>query len=670
MPSRQELANAIRVLSMDAVQRAGSGHPGMPMGMADIAEVVWNDFLRHNPEHPHWLDRDRFVLSNGHGSMLHYALLHLSGYALPLKELQRFRQLHSMTPGHPEYGDTPGVETTTGPLGQGIANAIGMAIGERAMAAQYNRPGYCIVNHWTWVFAGDGCLMEGISHEACSLAGSLGLGKLILIYDDNNISIDGEVSGWFNDDTPARFAAYGWQVIDAVDGHDADSIHTALVSARREQTRPTLVVCKTIIGFGAPHKQGTAAAHGAPLGKDEIAAARERLGWKHEPFKIPDAIYAGWDARTTGREHEAQWSQDFASYSAEYPHLAAEFTRRSKAILPPGWAAHSDRLITATATKAEDIATRKASQNALEHFGPILPELIGGSADLAGSNLSLWSGSRALTRTDANANYIYFGVREFAMVAIASGLALHGGFIPYSATFLMFSEYARNALRMAALMKLRSVFVLTHDSIGLGEDGPTHQAVEQAASLRLIPNMSVWRPCDAVESAVAWRHALERTDGPTSLLFSRQSLPHQSRTKQQLSAVCRGGYVLNDCDPTLSLRAIIIATGSEVALAMDAATVLAKRNIGVTVVSMPSVDVFEAQDSDYKQAVIPSTVKARVAVEAGVSDGWYKYVGSDGRVVGIHTFGASAPAKDVFTYFGFTVDNVVAAVISAIQDTG
>ncbi len=666
MATQQDLVNAIRVLSMDAVQQAASGHPGMPMGMADIAEVVWRDFLRHNPENPQWPNRDRFMLSNGHGSLLHYVLLHLCGYALPLAEIKRFRQLHSLTPGHPEYGDTPGIETTTGPLGQGIANAVGMAIAERVLAAQFNRGEHCIVDHWTWVFAGDGCLMEGISHEACSLAGTLGLGKLIVIYDDNGISIDGEVSGWFSDDTAARFNAYGWQVIADVEGHDRDSIRLALVSARAERSRPTLIACKTVIGYGAPHKQATAAAHGAPLGSAEVAAVRQRLGWPHPPFEIPQAIYDGFDARPAGRLFEAQWLADFAAYKAAHAELAAEFTRRIEGRLPEQWAADCARLTAATVTKAEAMASRKASHNMLQHFGTALPELIGGSADLAGSNLTLWRGSRALSRSDSDANYIYFGVREFAMVAITSGLALHRGFIPYSATFLVFSDYARNAIRMAALMKLRSVLILTHDSLGLGEDGPTHQPIEHAASLRLIPNLSLWRPCDAVETAIAWRYALERRHGPTALLLSRQALPHQRRDESALANIKHGAYVLCDAQPGLALQAIIIATGSEVALAMQAATELAARNLGIRVVSMPSTDAFAAADARYRETVIPRSVKARVVIEAGATASWHQYAGSDGTVIGIDTFGVSAPAAEAFAHYGFTVENVVKQVTAVI----
>ena len=660
MPSRRELANAIRALSMDAVQKANSGHPGMPMGMADIAEVLWNDHLKHNPANPKWWDRDRFILSNGHGSMLHYSLLHLSGYALPLEELKRFRQLNSMTPGHPEYGYTPGIETTTGPLGQGLSNGVGMAIAEKVLGGRFNRKDHRIIDHMTYVFAGDGCLMEGISHEACSLAGTLHLGKLICFYDDNNISIDGEVGGWFTDDTPRRFEAYGWQVIRDVDGHDPGAVDAAIRAARKETKRPTLIQCKTIIGWGAPNKQGKESTHGAPLGEDEVARVRETIGWPHPPFEIPEEIYAEWNAREKGKASQSDWEQRFEAYRKAHPELAAELERCMQAELPREWKNHRDEFVQAVDNKAENIASRKASQNALEGYGPKLPELIGGSADLTGSNLTLWSGSRALSAEVDDGNYIYFGVREFAMAAICNGIALHGGLIPYCATFLIFSEYARNAIRMAALMKIRNIFVFTHDSIGLGEDGPTHQAVEQTASLRLIPNMSVWRPCDAVESAVAWASALERTGGPTSLLFSRQGLPHQKRTRSQIEAIRRGGYVLKDCDPEPD--AIIIATGSEVGLAVGAAELLKDKGVQVRVVSMPSTDTFDAQPESYRDSVLPASVRARVSVEAGVTSYWYKYIGFEGKAVGIDTFGESAPYKDVFTHFGFTVENVVNAV--------
>ena len=661
MPSRRELANAIRALAMDAVQRANSGHPGMPMGMADIAEVLWNDHLRHDPADPAWADRDRFVLSNGHGSMLLYALLHLSGYALPLDEIRRFRQLHSMTPGHPEYRDAPGVETTTGPLGQGLANAVGMAIAEKVLAARFNRDGHAVVDHRTWVFLGDGCLMEGISHEACSLAGTLGLGKLIAFYDDNDVSIDGDVKGWFTDDTPSRFEAYGWHVVRDVDGHDSDAIDAAIRDALSVVDRPSLLCCKTIIGFGAPSKAGKASSHGSPLGDDEIAGAREALGWSHPPFEIPGDIYAGWDARVRGAAHHREWRARLEVWRAEFPREAAEFDRRMSGELPAGWTEHCAQHVAAAAATAENIASRKASQNALEAFGPMLPELIGGSADLTGSNLTKWSGSRVLTRDDADSNYVYFGVREFAMTAIGNGIALHGGFIPYTGTFLMFSEYARNALRMAALMGQRTISVFTHDSIGLGEDGPTHQAVEQAATLRLMPNMSVWRPCDAVESMVAWKAAVERREGPTSLLFSRQGLPHQARTAERTAAIARGGYVLREGGD-----ALLVATGSEVGIAMGAAALLADRGIEAQVVSMPSVDVFESQDAAYRESVLPRSMRARVAVEAGVTAGWRALTGEDGAVVGVDSFGKSAPYQHVYEHFGLTAENVAATVESVV----
>ena len=667
MPARAELANAIRVLAMDAVQQANSGHPGMPMGMADIAEVLWNSHLRHNPADPAWPDRDRFVLSNGHGSMLLYAVLHLSGYDLPIEELKRFRQLHSKTPGHPEHGVAPGVETTTGPLGQGLANAVGMAIAERALAAQFNRDGYTVVDHHTYVFLGDGCLMEGISHEACSLAGTLGLSKLIALYDDNGISIDsekGEMKQWYSEDVPARFKAYGWNVIANVDGHDAAAIDAAIRKAREEHARPTLICCKTVIAKGAPNKANTGAAHGAPLGVDEIAAARGGLGWPHAPFEIPPQIYAGWDARPRGAQLEAQWQKTFAAYAAKYPELAAEFKRRFARELPAGWAAHCGELLKKVADKAETIATRKASQNAIEALAPVLPELIGGSADLAASNLTLWSGAKPLGRTGGG-NYIFYGVREFGMSAIANGLCLHGAHIPYVATFLTFSDYARNALRMAALMKQRVIFVYTHDSIGLGEDGPTHQPVEHAASLRLIPGMDVWRPCDAVESAVAWIAAVEKRDGPTALLFSRQNLAHQRRTVEQIAAVRRGAYVLSE-PAQGKARCVLLATGSEVALAMDAQAKLAGQGVPVRVVSMPSTNVFDRQSAEYRASVLPPGIP-RVAVEAGVTDFWRKYVGLGGGVVGIDRFGESAPAGALLKFFGFTPEHVAETVQAVLK---
>ena len=665
MPSRRDLANAVRALAMDAVQRAQSGHPGMPMGMADIAEVLWNDYLRHDPADPAWPDRDRFVLSNGHGSMLLYALLHLSGYTLPMEELRRFRQLHSMTPGHPEHGDAPGVETTTGPLGQGLANAVGMAVAEKVLAARFNREGHEIFDHRTWVFLGDGCLMEGISHEACSLAGTLGLGKLIAFYDDNNISIDGEVGGWFTDDTPARFEAYGWHVVRGVDGHDPAAVDAAVREALGDTARPSLLCCKTIIGFGAPNKQGKDSTHGAPLGDEEVAGAREALGWPHPPFAIPPEVYAGWDARERGAERRRAWRTRFDAWRAAFPREAAELERRIAGDPPAGWTGECARRIAEADAAAADIASRRASQNALEALGPLLPELIGGSADLTGSNLTKWSGSRVLTRENADANYIHFGVREFAMSAVCTGLALHGGFIPYAATFLVFSEYARNALRMAALMGQRVVFVFTHDSIGLGEDGPTHQAVEQAGTLRLMPNLSVWRPCDAVESMAAWQAAIERREGPTSLLLSRQGLPHQARTAAQVAAIARGGYVLREGGD-----AILIATGSEVGIAMDAAALLSGRGIEARVVSMPSTDVFDAQDDAYRESVLPRSMRARVAVEAGVTAGWRRYVGEDGAAAGVDSFGKSAPYRDVYEHFGLTAENVAAMVESVSARTG
>ncbi|WP_332707366.1 transketolase [Plesiomonas shigelloides] len=659
MPSRKELANAIRVLSMDAVQKANSGHPGAPMGMADIAEVLWRDFLKHNPSNPAWADRDRFVLSNGHGSMLIYSLLHLTGYDLSIDDLKQFRQLHSRTPGHPEYGYAPGVETTTGPLGQGITNAVGMAMAEKALAAQFNRPGHDIVDHFTYCFLGDGCLMEGISHEACSLAGTLGLGKLVAFYDDNGISIDGHVEGWFTDDTAMRFESYGWHVVRAVDGHDAAAIKAAVEEAQAVTDKPSLIICKTIIGFGSPNKSGSHDCHGSPLGDKEIAAAREFLGWKEAPFVIPADIYAEWDAKEKGQAQEHNWDAKFAAYRAAFPELAAEFERRViKGELPADWAEKSQAFIEHLQANPAKIASRKASQNALEAFGKLLPEFMGGSADLAPSNLTMWSGSKSLTGADMGGNYIHYGVREFGMSAIMNGIALHGGFIPYGATFLMFMEYARNALRMAALMKQRSIFVYTHDSIGLGEDGPTHQPVEQIASLRLTPNMSTWRPCDQVESAVAWKYAIERQDGPSSLIFSRQNLTQMDRSSEQLDNIARGGYVLKDCAGTPEL--IFIATGSEVELAMQAAEQLTAEGRQVRVVSMPATDVFDKQDAAYRESVLPAAVTARVAVEAGIADFWYKYVGFGGRIVGMTTFGESAPAELLFKEFGFTVENVVA----------
>ena len=663
--SRADKANAIRALAMDAVQKAKSGHPGMPMGMADIAEVLWNDYLSHSPMNPVWPDRDRFVLSNGHGSMLHYALLHLAGYDLPIEELKNFRQLHSRTPGHPEYGYAPGVETTTGPLGQGVSNAVGMALSEKMLAAEFNREGLNIVNHYTYVFLGDGCLMEGISHEACSLAGTLGLGKLIAFWDDNGISIDGEVGNWFTDDTPARFRAYGWQVIDRIDGHDAEAVASAIEQARGNSLEPTLICCRTIIGRGSPNKQGKESSHGAPLGDDEIALTRETIDWPHEAFIIPDEIQAAWNAVSAGSARETEWQARFNNYRDAHPVLAGEFERRVAGKLPVDWSQSAQAFIDALNEDATTVASRKASQMTLDGFGPLLPELAGGSADLAGSNLTIWSGSKPVSREDASGNYIYFGVREFGMAAICNGISLHGGFIPYSATFLVFSDYARNALRMAALMKIRQVFVFTHDSIGLGEDGPTHQPVEHVASLRLIPNMSLWRPCDAVETAVAWRYGIERQDGPTSLALSRQNLPHQVRDASTLERIARGGYVLLDSEGG-EPEVILIATGSEVALAMDSATVLREAGRRIRVVSMPSSDVFDAQDESYRESVLPRAVSCRIAIEAGVSDGWRKYVGLDGAVIGLDRFGESAPAEAAFEYFGFTVENIVNQVNAII----
>ncbi|MDC0003547.1 transketolase [Porticoccaceae bacterium] len=663
MASRRDLANAIRALSMDAVQQANSGHPGAPMGMADIAEVLWNDYLRHNPSDPDWVNRDRFVLSNGHGSMLLYSLLHLSGYDLPIEEIKNFRQLHSKTPGHPEYGYAPGVETTTGPLGQGIANAIGMALAEKVLAAQFNRPGHDIVDHQTYTFLGDGCLMEGISHEVCSLAGTLKLGKLTAFYDDNGISIDGEVEGWFNDDTPARFEAYGWHVIANVDGHDSDAIKAAIDAAHAETGKPTLICCKTIIGFGSPNKQGKEDCHGAALGVDEVALTRKALGWNHGPFEIPADHYAGWNGVAKGTSAQTAWADQLEEYRAAHPELAEEFERRTRGDLPEDFSANADAYIQECQDKMEKIASRKASQNCLNAFGPMLPELLGGSADLAGSNLTIWSGCKDISGDNADGNYIYYGVREFGMSAMMNGIALHGGFINYGATFLMFMEYARNAVRMAALMKQQSIFVYTHDSIGLGEDGPTHQPVEQLSALRATPNLHTWRPCDTVESAVSWKSAIERRDGPAALVFSRQGLKPMPRTSQQVADIGRGGYVLKDC---AAPQAILIATGSEVELAVNAAEELASKGVQVRVVSMPCAEIFSAQDADYRDSVLTPTIRARVAVEALHADYWFKFVGLDGRVVGMRTFGESAPGDQLLKEFGFTVDNVVANVMEAI----
>ena len=652
--NERRIANAIRVLAMDAVQQANSGHPGAPMGMADIADVVWREFLQHNPTNPQWANRDRFVLSNGHGSMLHYALLHLTGYDLSIEDLKQFRQLHSKTPGHPEYGYAPGVETTTGPLGQGIANAVGFALAEKTLAAQFNKEDLTVVDHFTYCFLGDGCLMEGISHEVCSLAGTLQLGKLIAYYDDNGISIDGEVEGWFSDDTEQRFKAYGWQVL-RVDGHDAAAIRQATVEAKAETKKPTLIICKTIIGLGSPNKQGKEDCHGAPLGNDEIALTRQALGWTEAPFEIPADIYAAWDAKEKGAQAEAAWNTVFAAYQAKYPTEAAELLRRIEGDLRAEFVAQADAFIAQTNEKAETIATRKASQNTLQAFGPLLPELLGGSADLAGSNLTLWKGCQGV-QDNAAGNYVHYGVREFGMTAIANGVALHGGFIPYVATFLMFMEYARNAVRMSALMKQRVIHVYTHDSIGLGEDGPTHQPIEQIASLRGTPNLNTWRPADTIETAIAWKSALVRKDGPTALILSRQNLPFQSRTAEQIANAAKGGYVL--AEEKGELKAIIIATGSEVALAMEAYAQLE----GVRVVSMPCAEEFMKQDAAYREAVLPAAVRARVAVEAAHVDYWWKFVGLDGKVIGMTTYGESAPAKDLFKFFGITTDAVVAAV--------
>ena len=658
--SRRDCANAIRVLSMDSVQEAKSGHPGAPMGMADIAEVLWRDFLSHNPGNPDWFNRDRFVLSNGHGSMLIYSLLHLTGYDLPMSELKSFRQLNSATPGHPEYGDTPGVETTTGPLGQGLANAVGMAVAEKTLAAQFNRDGHEIIDHYTYVFAGDGCLMEGISHEVCSLAGTLKLGKLIVLYDDNGISIDGKVTEWFSDDTAKRFESYGWQVL-SVDGHDPTAISAALKAAQAAPNKPSLISCKTVIGFGSPNKGGTAATHGAPLGEEEVAAVRKELGWPHSPFVVPKDIKAAWDATEKGCKAESVWKEKLVAYEEEYPEFAVELVRRLKGELPGEFSAKANEFIQKCQRSEDDIASRKASQNCIETFGALLPELIGGSADLTGSNLTTWSGSTPISR-DAGGNYIYYGVREFGMTAMASGIALHGGFIPFTATFLIFMEYARNAARMAALMKQRSILVYTHDSIGQGEDGPTHQPIEQLTALRATPNMSVWRPCDNVESAVAWKLALERSDGPSALVFSRQAIPHQDRNSEQLANISRGAYVLKDCEGAPAV--IVIATGSEVQICMDAVLRLQSEGVAARLVSMPSADVFEAQGQDYRDAVLPPSVRKRVAVEAAAVDYWHKWVGMDGQIIGMRSFGASAPGGVLMEHFGLTADAVIAAALA------
>ncbi|MEP1552047.1 MAG: transketolase [Paraglaciecola sp.] len=659
MSTRQNLANAIRALSMDAVQQANSGHPGAPLGMADIAEVLWGDYLQHNPSNPDWANRDRFVLSNGHGSMLIYSLLHLSGYALPIEELKNFRQLHSKTPGHPEYGYAPGVETTTGPLGQGISNAVGMAIAEKTLAAQFNKPDFDIVDHFTYCFLGDGCLMEGISHEACSLAGTLGLGKLVAFWDDNGISIDGHVEGWFTDNTPARFEAYGWHVIAGVDGHDPEAIAAAIDAAKAETAKPTLICCKTIIGFGSPNKSGSHDCHGAPLGDDEIKAAREFLNWPHAPFEIPADVYEGWDAKASGAEKEQAWNESFSAYESAHPELAAELTRRLAGDLPADFAEKADAFIQASQDKAENIASRKASQNSIEAFATLLPEVLGGSADLAGSNLTIWSGTKGISADDASGNYLYYGVREFGMTGIMNGIGLHGGFRPFGATFLMFMEYARNAVRMASLMGIPNIFVYTHDSIGQGEDGPTHQPIEQVANLRLTPNLNTWRPCDGAETAVAWKSSLERKDGPSALIFSRQGLPAQSRDAAQVANIAKGGYVLKDCEGTP--KVILIATGSEVGITVEAAEQLTAAGTAVRVVSMPSTSVFDQQDAEYKESVLPRAVTKRVAVEAAHVDFWHKYVGFDGAVVGMSTFGESAPGAELLKLFGITTDAVVKA---------
>ena len=665
MLEKHNLANAIRALSMDAVQRANSGHPGAPMGMADIAEVLWNDFLKHNPNNPNWDNRDRFVMSNGHGSMLIYALLHLSGYDLPMEEIKNFRQLHSKTPGHPEYGYAPGIETTTGPLGQGLANAVGMALAESVLSAKFNRDDLDIINHHTYVTVGDGCLMEGVSHESCSLAGTLGLGKLVAIYDSNQISIDGDVAGWFTEDIPKRFESYGWHVVRDIDGHNPKEIKRALESAIKNTSQPSILCCNTVIGWGSPNKAGKESSHGAPLGDEEIQLTRKELGWEHEPFDIPDEYYAAWDAKPNGEKLESAWQKKLSSYEKKYPELAAEYKRRMQNEFPSNWSDVVDRYLNSTVEKAESLATRKASQNAIEAYAKHLPEMIGGSADLTGSNLTNWSGSIMIDRKNKDGNYISYGVREFAMAAINNGISLHKGFIPYSGTFLMFSEYARNALRMAALMKIQNIFVFTHDSIGLGEDGPTHQAVEQASTLRLMPNMSLWRPCDAVESAIAWQAAIERDNGPTSLLLSRQNLAHLKRTESQLQNIKRGGYTL--IEGSEKPEAIIIATGSEVEMALNVATRLNANNKNIRVVSMPSADVFDAQEEGYKETVLPFSCRNRIAIEAGVTDYWKKYTGLDGLALGVDTFGESAPAKKVFEHFGLTENSLEKTIINFLE---
>jgi transketolase len=657
MPTQPQLANAIRILAMDAVQQANSGHPGMPMGMADIAEVLWREFLQHNPENPHWVNRDRFVLSNGHGSMLLYALLHLTGYELSIDDLKNFRQLHSKTPGHPEYGYTPGIETTTGPLGQGLANAVGMALAEKALATQFNRTNFPVIDHYTYTFMGDGCLMEGISHEACSLAGTLGLGKLIAFWDDNNISIDGEVEGWFTDNTPERFRAYHWHVVAGVDGHDPEAIKAAILEAQSVSDKPSLICCKTVIGFGSPNKQGKESSHGAPLGPDEIALARKQLNWDGEPFAIPEEYYQAWNGVCKGEQLEQAWEDLFNAYCQQHPALAAELARRLSGELPDDFGKDMQSFIETTAKAGEKVASRKASQQSLEFLGKQLPELLGGSADLAGSNLTMWSGSQPIRHHDFSGNYINYGVREFAMAAMMNGIALYGGFIPYGGTFLIFSDYARNAMRMSALMKIRVIYVLTHDSIGLGEDGPTHQPIAQIATLRLIPNMQVWRPCDASETAVAWQQAVKNITGPSCLCLSRQGLPAAGHTDSSLPNIKRGGYVLRDCATTPDI--ILISTGSEISLALSAAEQLSAQGRAVRVVSMPCAEVFALQDNVYQESVLPAAVTRRIAIEAGVADYWYKYVGLQGRIIGMHGFGESAPAGELFAEFGFTVENIV-----------
>jgi transketolase len=663
-PARRQLANAIRVLSMDAVQKANSGHPGMPMGMADIAEVLWNNFLHHNPANPHWINRDRFILSNGHGCMLQYALLHLTGYDLTLEDIQQFRQLHSRTPGHPEYGITPGVEATTGPLGQGIAAGVGMAIAEKVLAAQFNRPDYLLIDHYTYVFMGDGCMMEGISHEACSLAGTLGLGKLIAFWDDNGISIDGHVEGWFTEDIPQRFTAYGWHVLQ-IDGHDSAQVQQAIITARKVQDRPSLICCKTVIGFGAPTLAGTEKTHGAPLGADEVAAARQKLDWVYPPFVIPSDIYAAYDARAKGQKQESEWRQLLTAYQTKYPELAEEFSRRIAGKLPKNWQQEAEKFITKELAYRQDQATRKSSQDCLNAYAPLLPELLGGSADLTGSNYTDWKGSVVISRTVANGNYIHYGVREFAMFSVMNGIAVHGGFIPYGGTFLTFVDYGRNAVRLSALMKQHVIFVFTHDSIGLGEDGPTHQPIEHAAMLRLTPGLSVWRPGDALETAVAWKLAIERKHQPTCLLLSRQNLPQQTHSADKITLITRGGYVLRDtASPP---QAIIMATGSEVSLAVTAADKLAEQGYVIRVVSMPSTDTFDAQTADYRESILPSNITARVAVEAGAADFWYKYVGIPGKIVGLHSYGESAPYKDIYQALGLTVENIMQTVKSLLD---